>query len=249
MKIISKYKDFYDRNIEYGLDENILYIRDQTIIEDPKLDIVYSKGHFSKKKGLALNDLVPTTIYTSGRYYKSYESLYILGFCGEIILIQSPFEYYNLNLKHKEYIKKYTIFDNELIETSLKIKIDNFNDLDIEFENINNLYERNRKINQINAFKNSKELKDLFFTYKVPIFLIYSENYKFKLQLNPNLEVFNFAKCKNYSQTYQQIEMFLGNQLVQYNAPKIPVGDTKVIIESHGFDYKTSFRKEKEIKK
>ena len=69
-------------------------------------------------------------------------------------------------------------------------------------------------------------------------------NYKIELIKNPCLRELDFARIMPSTKIYQEIEMFLGNELVKDIMPSSYQSDIEKII-SHGFDTKISFRKRK----
>ena len=60
---------------------------------------------------------------------------------------------------------------------------------------------------------------------------------------NPTLMDYQFYKVFDPYSAYQEISMFLGNQLCNTKEAEVPVGDDIVLAESKGYD-KWSFRKE-----
>ena len=60
----------------------------------------------------------------------------------------------------------------------------------------------------------------------------------------PVLKDLHFYNVKDSYQTYQDIEMFLANDLANVNQKPVPVGNDKVLASSKGYN-KYSFRKDK----
>jgi hypothetical protein len=97
--------------------------------------------------------------------------------------------------------------------------------------------------------------KDVFIDHKVPYYALeyVGRDYDtgdagYRLILNPVLADYKFYRIVDSYTAYQEIEMFMNNQIVRPDDPYIePVSD-KIKAESHGFD-KFSFRKDKKVKK
>lgn len=62
--------------------------------------------------------------------------------------------------------------------------------------------------------------------------------------INPSLKMLGFQKVLHTMDAFQQIEMFLSNQLAQETQGKVPVGTDEVIGMSKGFN-RYSFRNAK----
>lgn len=83
-----------------------------------------------------------------------------------------------------------------------------------------------------------------FQEYKTPIFVIKETAKEYFLIINESLQSIGFFRLFDTNSAYQEISMFLGNELVESTRP-IPRMNDEVKISSHGFD-KFSFRKDKE---
>jgi len=96
----------------------------------------------------------------------------------------------------------------------------------------------------------------LFLEHKVPYFFLGTREVRIEwrlkdvtnLVLNPILGDYKFGKIKDAWTCYQDIEMFLNNEIVRPDDPYIAPVDDKTKAESHGFD-KYSFRADKGKKK
>ena len=91
--------------------------------------------------------------------------------------------------------------------------------------------------------------KKLNLKYKTPILTVTRERYgKFILTMNPILRDLNFQKQHDQFWTFQELERFLFNDMVEPKDPTINISD-KIKAESHGFTDKYSFRKPPEENK
>ena len=82
--------------------------------------------------------------------------------------------------------------------------------------------------------------KGITLKYKSPIVLIKND----ELIVNPCLKEYKFFKYMDAYTIYQELEMFVGNDLVRDTKVEVPVGSDKVLAASKGYD-KYSFRKDK----
>ena len=115
-------------------------------------------------------------------------------------------------------------------------------------------------IDNVNLIKNY-DAKDLFVEYNTPVF-VYDGDYgrtalttgrsyhrnKDAFIINPLLKDYEFYKVFDTFQAFQEIQMYIGGVLGSKENEIIKISD-KDKINQHGFDFKWSFRKEKEIKK
>lgn len=90
----------------------------------------------------------------------------------------------------------------------------------------------------------------LFREYNTPIWYYHqSESFiiprKYYLTINPQLKPLQFAKAVDPFQAFQEISMYLGGILGTGN-PSIPEISDRDLLEAKGFDYKFSFRKDKQ---
>lgn len=254
MKIISKYKDYYDGVQSYGQDSTTVFERNTQLVVIPEENgieehIKECSDHYNIRRIRSIS--------------KEYEALYLcnilIGFCGKLyksICIQESGE---------NRITKPIIFHSK-IEAILYFK-----------EHENSLYLddlRRRHGLTAKQFKNSDwadfipkpiildgDINKIFHDLKTPIFLYpkfrmnaeeisrYTWLGKLKLEenriiTNPNLKEVNFQKVKDAYQCYQEIEQYLNGVLGNIERDD----DNRTDIEkvrSHGFDDKYGFRTRK----
>jgi len=255
MRILSPWKDYYDSmrcyaNPSYCSDD-FAYIR-KTL--DP-IDITFERGyHFN----VASNE-------DYGFKYKV-ES-FVIGFCGAwypgYIVIKPQKQKYTLDPPTpdiKEYYYNYrsamlAALDHELILKGFKknnfkststLQAARSNTASQTMETLIRIYKKDED-KCINALITDLNKQDLFITHKTPTLLvniINTNSWKVQTQItiNPNLEKLSFYKCIEGNIAYQEIEMFLGNELLPKDDPD-QLTNNNDKIERHGFDLKTSFRK------
>ncbi|MFW6046952.1 MAG: hypothetical protein ACOCP4_04110 [Candidatus Woesearchaeota archaeon] len=254
MRIISKFHDYYDGVQAYGYDPNIVFLRntknynDVCLYEMPSTAKIYSEDY----------NLIDV-------YYE----YGVIGFCGNIypfIIVNSKYKklpvfcydisnvdkavkkinnktmkscYYMENEKkyfRKRRLKMYSPFSREFINSFLQGNI---------FISRKPRFIDNKK-RQISNFE---ELKNIFFEFKVPIFLLYNSYLKNDqiLKINPNLSEFGFQKVKDPYTAYQEIAQYISGILGVDNPNTVDVSDKDMLYEK-GFD-DWSFKKEEHPRK
>lgn len=241
MKIVSKFKDYYDGGASYGVDTTRQYVRQTSVITLQDDKWLYN-----------LEKIIP---WKWGISRFVYPKLDVIGFCGKIYPIKdfiTPWE--REHYTHEWVVKKskefvlydediwtYTVDDHsdmKLItfaeyESSLKIKKYHSN-------------EPNELKKEVEILKKHEFLQKVFYHYRVPIFCISWHNHfsGVRLILNPNLKEYAFYKIKDTHAAFQEIDIFVSNNLVSDTKVQVPTGDDNVIRDSKGFN-KWTFRKEK----
>ena len=236
MQIKSNFKDFYDGVSRSDLDKHYTFIR--------KNECVNEFNHISS--GQELNEINNLTIPKkyfefnfedySNKKYKVIYKMHLLGYCGKVINFFECIKKYNANDGENWF--EYDLNKVEQIFKSEKTRT---------YERWSHRY---IPFNQSSAFSKdyTNTFKHLFLEYNTPIFLITNGNDKKfnNLILNPVLKNIKFNK--DAYQTYQDIRMFVENDLVKENQGKSPVGSDKILAESKGYN-KFSFRKDKKVKR
>lgn len=144
MRIISKFKDYYDCGLSYGMDEHTKYIRETKIIE-------YFGG---------LNQW--------GNNYKELSSEFdIIGFCGKLY----PFiRFHMYKNEFGDYNSKTDTYFGESAKNNHIIKCwDNSEIIPFSKEQ---KWLFNRHINEYEELENNSKLKSIFLEKRVPVFHI-----------------------------------------------------------------------------
>jgi len=244
VKIYSKEKDFYDGVASMDREPLPIYRREKV---ERKLDDNESKALTNDlTTKLKLGDLL------FNRYFNDTEfniTPIIVGFCGEIYHCIKANPRYQLNRGGKGQNNDLYIYSQDQMD-----KLVLFN------KKLNSGAEHYRESKSFECvfkfdkyaktLKDNKFLKELFYNQRCPYFSITgSWNKEFTLTLNPNLKELEFQKFIDPYTTYQELDMFMSNQLSTDSVhPIMPVGTDVVIAESKGFN-KASFRSEKQTKK
>lgn len=251
MKIISDYKDFYDRiawNFGGG-DPKIPYVRKIKDIFGIKsksgFNFFYDDG-YAKWEGYRNVDIRDVDLIFKNEFRW-------LFFCGKRYLIVDTYKCTN-SLYHIDFELK--PFQTKILSEKYHTPIVNF------------IYERSNtwKSSWFDTSKFKIEIKHLIgyhdethdilskevsekLGYPCPIFIMTKElnsNDVFDINTNVNLSDLGFPALKSANQTYQEIESYIVNVLKD-NPDLIPpakVEDEHRIIQ-HGFDMKQSFRHRK----
>ena len=235
MKLISKFHDYYDTALGFGIDPNVVYKRDSLTIDHP----------------LAKELIKFTPAHNSRGYYSQYDDTYkaepfIIGFCGKVYLG------YFMRTDKKEWggwkeITRicYTIKEIEefFIDNNLNTAINKFHE-DQKKSAINAWWSnpfREWSVTQtIDKLKQNQDVQDVFVRYKVPVFLITNDD---KLTLNPALNKYEFYKVVDAYTAFQEISQYMSGVLGTTEQNLTIISD-KELIKKRGFD-KHSFRKPK----
>ena len=249
MKIISKFSDYYDSGIAYGIDHNLRFTRKSATVGGA-ISIETPSIINSDKHGEALRAVL---------YFK------LLGFCGQIYpLVHIVLEERIRENKKESFIKLKEVFSYD-IDTAEKF-------LNTYIRTIRKATENSKKQRGYNGYymssswwKRDVELKEfftqkipkaetLFFKYNTPYFLLEmftekdANGYtypKHKNTLLPVLKSVKFSQVKQPIEAFQEISMFLGHLGTQEDNT-VSIGD-KYLAQAKGFDC-YSFKKEPEKK-
>lgn len=223
MLIVSKFKDYYD-SVAYskGIDKTIVY----------KRETLYVKTHYSE-----IN--TPREVDISKNKKLRY---FVVGFCGKLY----GGGIYN-EIKNGAINKIKIIYDVDNIKTFLKDNSKDIKDLKYYLSRVDNLidekyekYFREYNTSSFVIFGGS----DIWMLTKDKIKDPANEQH---LSINHNLKEVEFYKVMDPYAAFQEIEMYISGVLGNSEKEIINISDKDKIM-GHGFDYKHSFRKEKENK-
>jgi hypothetical protein len=216
MKLHTDFHDYYDNAVGYGIDEKVHYNR------------------FTKE--------VEINIKTKADFPPSYLEAYLLGFCGNIypVTILRRFS-------KSIYSWENDFEDNPTVEIFYAYSFEEGEEKYLEWNKFSSGfgYSNNREYLKVRQFFMdwSFQSDEIFLKHQVPVWLVKLETNREKGLINPKLKDYGFNRIKDSFTAFQEISMYLSNILVeQKEVVKI---EDKYRIEQHGFDLKTSFRKEK----
>ncbi len=256
MKIISKYKDYYDGVQSLGLDKTTIYKRQEQKVETPKLNDTENKldellNYGSLITLRPISDKIEKDLYLLGL---------LIGFCGKIYQCK-----YVLEHCHKSKTPNaYFFYSKDELVLFLKTKEKEYFLDDLKYE-VPGSWRKKKELHWVDAISEFdspfENMSYLFHEIGQPAFLYPSYIFDFELVkilsytgavqrpkenfiVNPKLKNVGFHKVKDAYQCYQEIEQFLNGVLG--NSEKTTDNRTDVEkIKSHGFDLKYGFRKRK----
>jgi len=224
MRIISKYKDYYDLQGEM-IDNTIIYKRNEA-------------NHF------VTSSTFPS-LFSSNLKASQTGRFFFLGFCGkiylgyEVITVIYPYNKYYGSYKDKKYF-----FGNDILKILPSITGET------AFLGAKTITETNKILHD---FHEKDKYLDIFREYNTPIFITwldkgwssYSINNPNKkdheIKVNICLKDFEFFKIKDAYTTFQEIQMFISGVLGNIEKDSTPLNDKEKII-AKGFDSRWSFR-------
>lgn len=226
MRIISKFKDYYDGLMDYSNDRlNRVWLRKKEEFFIPKFRLKeIDKSHFYWGYKIHMFYLV-----VAGKVYP------VLRYAEE-----GKLEKFKFNASGYRYYFTLEDFDKEHPEQTRS----RYNS-----KSANVGYEKGKiKDDWKDFFKEYSDLTELCLEFKTPVFVIKRERTKdkdgFKCITNINLKDIEFYKVMDPYTVYQELDMFMSNVMVNDEMPPSPMSDLEKI-DSHGFDRKISFRKGK----
>lgn len=245
MRIISKFHDYYDSVMSQGQDFGLLYLRNE---EKKNLPLSKWPGRFPHCRA-------------SSKYATRYHDTphlgiedYIVGFCGKIY----PVIYLEADAQIAGQIAKsdgskvlYSTFCYSLAEIDAFIEkhykkkhIEAYYDNKYSWRSKNwPYYARRGDFKELfdECARKIDQYTDIFMEHHSPIFIVKNGS---QLVINASLKQYEFYKKFDSYTAFQELQMFLGNQA----SPEKPIPHVsdRDLMEGKGFDYKWSFRKEKE---
>jgi len=240
MKIISKFKDFYDYKVaKYGVDEKLVYTRvTKNFRNSPRLFSINKTQLDYNNKILFVGDKIVLIFKTEEKLYTQFD-------LEDIELLKAKNS--NVRVKNFSYYMKdseITFLDGNTIFVNSFINIDLYDLLKMNRKTFYNFFIKNKKdffdIDEENNFFNE------------PIVLIeFLENVTdhdnrrstsvYKKTYNPNLSQMGIYIDEDF--IWQSLVEFLSNKRSEKEISPEVSNENKIL--SKGFDLKTSFRKKK----
>lgn len=232
MKIVSKYKDYYDSALAYGSDEELVYVRKKSKIAFASLSDPV-RDRLAKLR----RNLPHISLHISGERYSGYDNMsapFLLGVCGKIYPVVC------LTLKGVDtFAYSYEDVMSFLRKHKLQKELEDFEDARSWLWNSSD---------DLRSFFSIKfeALSEVFIDNKVPLFLI---DFKFStgvgcipcdIVVNPQLKEYGFYKKLDPYTIFQEIGMYLDGVL-GVTAPDMVGIDDLIMRGKKGFD-NTSFK-------
>lgn len=261
MRIISKFKDYYDGAQGYGQDPKLVYVRETKAV---KIDRSVALPYWRVPNAFPRTDAAERAV---------------IGFCGRLY----PFYVYGLGEKtcwtldalisaiEDDIADPYRAYNRPTLEKHLSDLHERGSKFRRKWVYLGDDRGRTPKLNQDTWAKwldqDPPTLDDAFFRYiKAPVYYwgpdrrdhpfqvewfdkehlhgrAWHSKYDRHVLVNPNLSLGGFAKIVDPWTAYQEVSMYLGNNLVEQRDPEVHVPD-KIKAESRGFG-DMSFRKRK----
>lgn len=231
MRIISKFKDYYDSVQLYGVDIKTTFIRKTSEpIHTKSLDIFSANFEFPAK-----NAFGRTSYYYTDRFIEliPYDYL-LLFFCGQvypIVVYQEGLDTFNIKLKY--------CYDIESIDSLMtRHKVEKYFEKERYISWFIDLRRKSKIKELFNVPTNKDKVLDLHHKIESPYFIFSTVNSN--ITVNPVLKDLQFFRIIDAFKAYQEIYMFISGILGGKSPKTIEVSD-EIRKSKHGFD-KWSFK-------
>ena len=247
MRIISKFKDYYDSVQAYGQDSRLVYVRkkEEFIVDkDSPSGIIIDK----------IFQVIPNSPDINFTRYQG-DTGKIIGFCGNLYPVWKLKRFFKDD--HAYFNGRDTYVYNCVEAEQILRKSKNYstalegflNNKTSSYYHTFNKTSITKTIAQVNNSR--KQLEYIFYDYKVPCFLIEWRNeyvgvkYErgYKITLNPILKDLRFYKNKDAFTAYQDISMYLSGVLGLNDPETVSISDEDMK-DQKGFGHKYAFKKE-----
>ena len=244
MRIISKFQDYYDIGLSYGVDKSLVYVRKEIELERdqfkiPEIEKILDFEHNTRFWG---HHVWHHLMNAQGHQTVD---MFFVGFCGKI--------YSGLYVDWRNKIERF--YNKEDLDIFLK----KYPKIKSEMNNLHPRYRRRWKhLSQyekmIRFFEEypAVQTDEPFFNFKSPIFYFPTGNERNnqgrKFTLNANLKDVSFYKVIDPYTAFQDISMYIGGVLGIGDPDTVDISESD-LLEQKGFDKKWSFRKLPEKKK
>ena len=223
MKIHGGKKDYWDTALGYGVDPTLHYNR-----KEKELD-------YGNLKAALPTELTRFLDHNAGcgSWHRNIVDRFVIGFCGRIF----PCIYVERALFARGPLEIHYLYDAENAIQVLDLKdLDHSSWFRRHWRGMDPL-----KAKEFYSFTNSVH-DEIFAEINAPIFTLKTKNGRDHIiSTNPNLKELQFYKIVDSFTAFQEIAMYLSNQLVRRDKPD-EIAD-KYKISQHGFDPTYSFRK------
>jgi hypothetical protein len=234
MRIISKFKDYYDGAQGFGIDPSIVYLRET--LELWYTDHRGKQLYFDKFPWRCFNDTFEHwnfTLYFCGKAYpcKAFRKH------GKLVFDSEKNE--NVWYEGKEHFlwsfEQYKdFFDRIELEEMKRGKRRQIGDKQWKYRWSQTIYPSNF----YQVLPSDQQILDIHHKYNSPIVLKDCRG----VFINPNIGDAHFYEVKDPFTTFQDISQFVGGVLKAQTTKMVEISD-EVRAEKHGFDKTTSFRK------
>ena len=250
MRIISKHSDYYDGIQHQDPDKDLTFVREMVEVK------ILSKDVFAKQ-GLIGGRRDPD----------GYDLLSVIGFCGKLYpfvrltrydewdVMKGQIKTHRIFYEYDEKAMTEFMYPNRKVPKYWNGELYCYKQWFGELEHGRTKWWKTKL--------NKESTRQIFYDYKVPYFVVGEIEWKdwqilkgwrtgswegITITLNPSLKKHEFYRVFDPFTTYQEISMYLGNELADTETKPVPVGDDETLASSKGYD-KWSFRQEPGKKK
>lgn len=254
MRIIGKTSDFYDSVLSHGVDNSIVYTREEEVYEvcqgwhnsDSMFSTYFQRNNTStwNKLPKSIKDIVLigqehfiSMDFSGYSKYLSVKGFYLI-FAGELI----PVIHVNkdpIYIMDKDRVEHFCYnYDQFIAALSSHLSVSQMNAALAD----KGMFSRLTTAQSVHAFFSSRKdgYEQIHHDMDCPVIKIDGKRYV----KNPLLRKMGFARCYDPFTTYQKLEMFISGVLGG-NTPNMIEIDDVCRLECHGFDAKISFRTRK----
>ncbi len=240
MKIISKYKDYYDGVQAFGIDKNLIYNRKEEIIT---LDALPNYGSLVDVIGVLGIIILELDAFGTEKLYLQVNRI-VIGFCGKLIPAYQIDEYFEGNKR----------------SSHVYYNAENLHDFYRKIHEKQNCWEFEEgclpySVNDLNAYFKApifeRDFTEWFQLIQSPIFLVHNKTKvtttednrrsNIRIKKNPILKNLEFYKIRDAFTVHQEIDQFIGGVLTNSETQKNQLNDIQKV-KKHGFDENYGFR-------
>lgn len=221
MRIISKFKDYYDVGMSYGADPTLVYAR-ETAFYHSDFEKGFRPGYIEP-----LNSGILYFCGTAYPFMTSYDySPYYTGAKDDFLFFQTPEQ---VDAYQEEYFKKRRHSNRFIGSAYLENQMEDFLkepykvDVDIHFK---------YKAPVVMYLQKTWENLGVMANPNG----VYSSSKKGFVYANPILRTLNFQRVVDPYTAFQEISMFLGGVLGNIERDTVKITDDKILRDSKGFD-------------
>ena len=240
MKIISKFKDYYDSASSYGVDESVVYVRKLEVLDEGEVSYMADAWDY-------------------GDTEIEFSKFGVLGFCGELYPLITKYEPRDRLGRYDSPTPDTVLYGRDAVEMRLK----DHTDRDRKYEDKTFVEDEGRPWWNSKTYQEiydelvkNERLKQIFAELDTPVFYVRpsgkinrkDQRVWLRVIKNPCLKELGFFRMKSAPVAFSEIQQFISNALAKDTEVEVPVGDNEVIGRSKGFD-SHSFRKEPTKKK
>ena len=268
MKIHSKFNDYYDTAMAYGVDDHVHWVRNVKEIRVggptclPAQRMLELNGNHRKIDHIPNHEFIDTDMFKErpGGWSRRWRSGHVIsletpdhepvfvGFCGKIYCgIQFTWEPQGFCAEKVvrtaydtvDIVKILREFDKVFKTNNTKKFIEDKN-VDMSSWNKLTSFNETALTNYFKKYDNA-EFIDYFVDLKTPVFAVTNAEGCPMITVNPILLDYDFQKVMDSFTAYQEIEMFMGGVLAELDEINVPGIDDKHLAAGKGFD-KWSFK-------